>query len=52
MGGVGEPLEGLVYCFLDHLEGVLALSRVAREGVKDVTGASNYIDGGVPLAQE
>jgi len=52
MGGVGEPFEGLVYCLLYHLEGVLALSRVAREGVEDVAGASNYIDGQVPLAQE
>ncbi len=52
MGGVGKPFEGLVYSFLDHLEGVLALPRVAREGIEDVASASNYIDGRVPLAQE
>lgn len=41
MGCVGEPLEGLVYRLLDHLEGVLALPRVAGEGREDVAGAGD-----------
>ncbi len=52
MGGVGEPLEGLVDGLLDHLESILALSWMAWEGVEDVAGTSNYIAQCLPLAQE